>query len=384
MIVPVIGVALIAVTIADIYFTVLYARPGAGVLSPRLSQAVWAAFRWVGCCLLPDARSRVLSHSGPALLVLIVAVWVTLLTASFAMIYWPAVGTSILSRSGSTSVQFATALYYSGYALTTLGVGDVVAVTAGYRLLTIVEAALGFSVLTLTLTYVLSVYGALSQRNVLALRLQHRTSSTGDAAELLALSGRDTGAARGELSSLADGLLNLIEAYRSYPVLHYFRPTQPVNALPRIAFQVMDLVTLVQTALDPAEYRSLIRSTAVTALREGGNQLLKEIPGEFGSASPLAKPGSPAGFPSPDPLDPYQVEKWRRRFHRAAKRLQAAGIATAPDLTLACEQYIRLRQEWQPYVEALAMRTLFEWQEIAPADEHPEGRQPRSEVLRAA
>lgn len=59
--------------------------------------------------------------------------------------------------------------YYSGYSLTTLGTGDIVPKTATYRLLTVLEAVLGFSTFTRTLTYFLSVYSALRQRNVFAL-----------------------------------------------------------------------------------------------------------------------------------------------------------------------------------------------------------------------
>lgn len=134
----------------------------------------------------------------------------------------PALGTGIRASSGTTPTDFAAALYYSAYSLTTLGTGDLVPQTGFFRLLMAFEAAVGFSV---------SVYSALVRRNTFGTNLHHRTASTGNVAEFLARlgAGGDFDGARQELSSVADEVANLYESHNFYLVLHYFRFSVPLT-----------------------------------------------------------------------------------------------------------------------------------------------------------
>jgi Ion channel len=93
---------------------------------------------------------------GPTLLIITVAVWILLLLLGFALIAWPALG-KIQMEMGETPTDFITAIYYSGYSLATLGTGDITPQTSTYRLLMVLETILGFSTLTMTLTYFESV-----------------------------------------------------------------------------------------------------------------------------------------------------------------------------------------------------------------------------------
>lgn len=123
-------------------------------------------------------------------------------------------------ETASAPTDFVTAIYYSGYTVTTLGTGELTPQTSTYRLLMILEAVLGFSVLTMTLTYFESVYNHLIERNTFALSLHHRTARTVDAAELLArigTSGDFDSSARQDISNMAQKLLNILESHHSYP-----------------------------------------------------------------------------------------------------------------------------------------------------------------------
>lgn len=129
-------------------------------------------------------------------------------------------------ETGSTPTDFVTAIYYSGYTLTTLGTGELTPQTSTYRLIMILEAVLGFSVLTMTLTYFESVYSHPIERNTFALSLHHRTARTADAAELLASIGSSEdfdSSVRQDISNMAQKLLNILESHHSYPTLGYFR-----------------------------------------------------------------------------------------------------------------------------------------------------------------
>ncbi|HEY9763312.1 MAG TPA: potassium channel family protein [Trichocoleus sp.] len=315
------------------------------------------------------ARS-VLSYSGPTILLAVVAVWVLLLLNGFALIFWSALGSGIRASEGATPTDFMTAFYLSGYVLTTLGMGDIVPQNGIYRLLSILEAALGFSIFTLTITYLLAVYSALTQRNIFALRLHHRTDGTGDAVEMLARYGQDGDFAkvREDISGMSLSLLTLLESHHAYPVVHYFRFRESYYALSRIVLIAMDTATLLKSTLHEDRYRSLINCTAVAELSGGGLHLLSELAHSF-----LPRQDYCESRPS-EPL-------LRERYYDAVARLKQEGIETTADLEAGANLYVSLRRQWEPYVRAIAHYMAYDWQEIAPHEKDIERNLP-DRVLR--
>ncbi|HEY9666120.1 MAG TPA: potassium channel family protein [Coleofasciculaceae cyanobacterium] len=350
----IVGVGLVVLALVDLYLTVLYPRLSSGILSLPIGKGIWCLFR-LAACSIPSKDKRLLSHAGAIVLIAIVVVWICLLIGGFALIVWPALGSAIQASQGQTPTDFGTALYYSGYSLTTLGVGDLVPKTHLYRLLTILEAALGFSVFTLTITYLLSVYSALIRRNSFALTLHHRTVGTVDAAELLARfgTGGNLSGIQQDISNMARDLMHLLEAQHSYPVLLYFRFSQNYYALPRMVYVSLDTATLIKSALNPEEYRSLVYSTAVTQLWGGTIQLLTEVSSAF----------LPKGRPN---INEQQEQVWRQRYYHAVEKFRTEGIATVGDLEEGANLYIALRRKWQPDLAALSAYMAYEWSEVAP------------------
>ncbi|MBD2465144.1 two pore domain potassium channel family protein [Oscillatoria sp. FACHB-1407] len=357
-----IGLGLVILALIDVFLSVLYPRSGKGWLSVPLSRGIWKLFGFMAD--LPrwkrqKTRDRILSYAGPTVLVIVIAVWVLLLLFGFALMVWVALGSAIQSSNGPTPTDFITAFYYSGYTLTTSGFGDLVPQTNSYRLLAIIESALGFSIFTLTITYLLSVYSALTQRNVFALSLHHQTARAANAAELLARLGADGDFqnSRQDIAQIAVNALMLLESHHAYPVLHYFRFQRPYYAMARIALLTMDTATLIRSALDEKQYRSLVNSTAVAALGDGGQHLLTELSNSF--------------LPNCDRTRQQQPDSVLRQwYYQAIDRLQLEGIATPADLDAGAELYITLRRQWEPYVMAMAAQLKYDWSDIAPAEQH--------------
>ena len=353
-----VGIGLVLLALQDIYLTVLYPRLGRSVFSMLLSKGIWWLFK-LATRTIPFKGDRLLSHSGPIILVSILVVWLSLLIFGFALIVWPALGSTIQASQGETPTDFGTALYYSGFSLTTLGTGDLVPKTDTQRLLMFVQAAIGFSIFTLTITYLLSVYSAFVKRNSFALSLHHRTVGTGDAAELLARMG-----ANGQLNdiqqniaTMARDVLNvLVESHNSYPVVLYFRFQQTYYSLPRIVLLNMDTATLIKSALNSEKYRSLICSAAVAELWGGSLHFLHQLSHSF---------LPPRGRLH---INAQQEQAWRERYYRAVERLKAEGIETVADLEEGANSYISLRRKWQPDLTALSAYMAYKWSEVAPND----------------
>ncbi|GAA6614583.1 potassium channel family protein [Scytonema sp. NUACC26] len=354
LLVQLIGAGLIVLSLLDIYLTVLFPRLGSSLVSLRLGKGVWWFFRLIAR-IMPFKDEKVLSHSGPVLIIATVIVWLGLLLWGFALIVWTELGWSIQSNKGQTETDFISALYYSGFSLTTLGTGDLTPETTFQRLLMILEASLGFSVFTLTITYLLSVYSAITRRHTFALSLHHRSAGTADAAEMLARLGAsgELNGIQQDISNMARDLIDLLESQNSYPALLYFRFRQCYYALPRIILLAMDTATLIKSALNTKKYRSVTHSTAVEELWGGGLQLLVELSSLFLPKNRSKKNDS-------------QEQMWHKRYYHAVERMKAEGIETADDLEAGVSLYISLRRQWNPHVVALARYMAYDWNEIAP------------------
>lgn len=344
------GVVLVCVVLADVFLTVLFPASGRGPIRRPLSRWSWRFFAAVGRRLGTATRRRFLAYSGPAQIAATVLVWVVLLVVGWSAVFQPALGTSVVAARGPTDTGWPTALYFSGFSFTTLGTGDVVPVSATYRLLSVAEAAIGFSVFTLALTYFLSVYGAITARRSFASSLHARTYGTGSSVQLLVglAADGDIAGGRQRLGHLAGSLTHTLETHRSYPVLRYFHFRERRYALPQILLVALDASALLSSALDPERYRGLVRSPAIFELSGAGSELLAELVPDRGATAP--EPGTASG--------------WERHFERAAAELAAAGLDVVPDLAAGARAYVGLRARWDGPLRTLTRAMLYDWQEI--------------------
>lgn len=344
-----IGAALMLLFLADVFLTVLYARAGTGLLAPYWNRAIWALLH--GASRLFGRRSAtVLSLAGPLIVVSLIGFWAVGLTVGAALLIHPELGTAIRPSSGGTPTDFITALLVAGNSLSIVGGGDYAPHTAATRMLYLANSLVGTSVLSLVLSYLVQVYSALRERNTLALSVDLMTGGTGDAAEMLArlMPAGDGGTATSELGNLARSLAATKEAHHFYPVLFYFRFKDPRYSVSRICFVLLDLATLVDTALDPRRYGALAKSGPVTSLRLGASLLIETLDGNF---------------PTTGNLSDGTGETWRERqsYVAATQTLAHAGIAHQSD---GIEGYVAARGEWERLIRRVAPTLGYTMQEI--------------------
>jgi len=157
---PLAGGIVLAITLLDVFLTVLYARAGAGLIAPWLARGVWRVFR----ALSGGKHAGILSFCGPAQLVVLVLVWGALLALGAGLMIHPGLGTGVRSSSGTTDTDFVTALFVGGSSMSIVGASDYGPTTAAYKLLFLFNSLVGLSVTSLTLTYLMQVYTALRSR----------------------------------------------------------------------------------------------------------------------------------------------------------------------------------------------------------------------------
>jgi hypothetical protein len=352
VVLPAAGFAVVLVATLDVFFTVLFPASGHGPIREPLSRFVWHVFRLVWRISTVPRRRHLLSYSGPVLITVTLTAWFLLLVVGWAMIYQPALGTGIRASSGPTDTSWATALYFSGFNLTTLGVGDVTPTTGVYRLLAIAEAALGFAFFSMVITYFLSVYSSLIGRNAFAQGLHHLSGNTGDAAELIVrmADGDDLAEARRHLSEKAGFLRDTHQTQRFYPVLRYFHYREPQYALPRVLLVSLDTAALIRSAVDSERYAGVIRSPGLNDLFDAAWALMHEL------------------VPSARPLPPSErkAEEWRDRFRAARTRFGDSGLRVCDDPETGAAEYVALRARWDQPVRELAANMLYDWDDVAP------------------
>src|SRR5262249_55504278 len=122
-------------------------------------------------------------------------------------------------------VDFNTYLYLSGVTFSTLGFGDVVAVSPLGRLLTVAEALLGFGFLACLIGYLPVFYQAFSRREVTISLLDARAGSPPSAASLLLrlAQAQNVPAVVPFLAEWERWAAELLESHLTYPVLSFYR-----------------------------------------------------------------------------------------------------------------------------------------------------------------
>jgi len=344
----VLGAVLVLIVAQDVFVTVLFPASGRGIIRKPLSSTIWHLFRAIAKRAGYHRRRNILAYCGPTEIAAVLTVWFVLLIIGWAMIYQPVLGTAIRASSGGvTDTSWATAIYYSGYLITTLGTGGVVPKTGLYRLLAILETASGFVTISMVITYFMSVYSSLTTRNAFAQGLHHATAHTDDAAQLLVMlaDGADLPDARSYLATTAASLRQIFQTHRSYPVLRYFHYREPYYALPRILLTVLDTTALCASALDRQRYSNIVDSAALYELRAAALALLHELIPAVESRTPTSSDN----------------EQWAERYRAATTQLAAAGLHTSTDITNGTRQYLLDRAHWDRPLRHLAHAELYPW-----------------------
>jgi hypothetical protein len=345
-----VGALMVCLVLADVFLTVLFPASGRGPLRKPLSRWTWRAFATVARRLGTQRRRRFLGYSGPTQVVLTVVVWIGLLALGWALVFLPELGHGVVAASGRTDTGLAAALYFSGFSLTTLGTGDIVPVTGLYRVLTVAEAALGFSVFTLVLTYFMSVYSAITNRRTFASSLHQRTYGTGESVQLLIgiIEDGGPGSSGDGLSQLGGFLTHTLETHRSYPVLRYFHFREQRYALPQMLLVALDAAALARSGLDADRYPGLLGSTALYQVSAAGVELLEELVPHANEEQPSLALERP----------------WEQHFVQAVQRMRAAGLQVVPDPGPGTKEYAAQRCRWDSRLRALAHAMIYEWDEI--------------------
>lgn len=222
----VLGVVLIALALRDI-FDVLFHPLGRGMIARRVVRSIAAAARHS-----PRGAGALGLLAGPFSYICVVGTWAALLVVGWALVFLPQMPQGFNFAPGLDPAQhsgFLDALYVSLVNLTSLGYGDISPASAAMRLLGPIETMFGLGLLTASISWLISIYGAISRRDSLA----HEVALAREAEERLGekLADADPELLEALLAGFAEQLIRARRDLIHFPIVHYFRTEDEERAL---------------------------------------------------------------------------------------------------------------------------------------------------------
>lgn len=277
-----VGLLLLVAVSVDLLWTTLWIGGGAGPLTTRLSRGTWRLFNRA------TRSDDALSIAGPAILVLTLAAWLGGLWAGWTLVF---VGgePSLLATRDYTPAAWPDQGYFVAYAMFTMGNGDFAPASSAWQVATSVTTGSGMLLVTLSITYVLSVLRAVTQARSFA----SGVSGLGDqGTEHLRLAWdegeEDFEDLERQLSRLAAQLDTVTEQHLAYPILHYYHSRRPRASTPRAVASLDDVLLVLETGV-PAAHRgnAALRHTLESSIENYLEVLESEAVGPPGEDPPL-------------------------------------------------------------------------------------------------
>lgn len=212
----VLGVLLIVLVFVDLMQTTLMVS-GHGFLSGRLSAGAWRTLLTIH---RRRPSHRLLRLGGPLMILLFYVMWFLLLWAGWSLVFASGDGNVVQSPTKQPA-DLSDLLYFTGFTIITLGVGDYVPHGSLWQILTVAASASGFFLVTMVITYVLPVVSAVVQQRQLASSINGLGGTTQWLLEC-AWSGRAYSGLNLQLVLLTQQVQLIEKQHLAYPVLHYF------------------------------------------------------------------------------------------------------------------------------------------------------------------
>lgn len=228
----ILGVFLLILAIVDLMWTTLWVEGGAGPLTSRLMSWSWRTLRRIG-----EQNSQLLSLTGPLVFAISLLLWITLLWVGWTLIFASA-ETALIDTLTRGPVSWHDLAYFTGYTMFTLGNGDFALQSGVWQLVTILTTASGMLFITLSVTYILSVLDAVTQKRAFAMGVSG-LGTQGTEIVQRGWNGEEFQGLDLPLNMYVSQLNTLTSNHKAYPILHYFHTLETEEA-PVVAIATLD------------------------------------------------------------------------------------------------------------------------------------------------
>jgi hypothetical protein len=241
--IAILGAIVVLIVIIDVFWTTM--GEGGGPLTRRWSNAMWKGLlRLHRLC----GYDGLLTFAGVIIAVSATLVWIVLLWTGWFMIFNGSVEAVEHGSSGRVA-DIPARIYFSGYTIFTLGVGDYVPKGSFWQFLTAVASLSGLFLVTFSITYIVPVAQAATQKRHLALYI-HSIGMSPQTIILNTWRGDNCDMLGEHLTPLTEQLAMLQQQHLTYPVLHYFHAKHTHEAA-ALAVSVLDeALTILEAGIE--------------------------------------------------------------------------------------------------------------------------------------
>lgn len=238
----VVGAGLLVYALIDLLWT-CFLEGGAPVTTRACS---WLAKGLLKCQTRRTSR-RLIAKAGLVSAVTTVLVWGVSLWAGWTLIFCASPGALVASDTGRPA-DLTERVYFVGYTIFTLGLGDYKPVSHFYEIITALAAGSGFMLFGLALSYLVPVVSAATAKRQLGVCIWALGKDPGDIIAR-AWNGADSTALNPHLVSLVPMLAGLGENHLTYPVLHYFHSTKRSSSAAASVAALDEALTILECGL---------------------------------------------------------------------------------------------------------------------------------------
>jgi hypothetical protein len=236
------GVAVLAITSVDLLLSAFV--EGVGPLSVRMGLLLARALRLM---VLRFKMRRVLAWGGVLSVLLPLVIWTFLLWLGWTLIFCSEPRAVVAAATGAPA-DIWQRVYFTGYNLFTLGIGDFVPHGAVFEILTDLCCASGFLLFGAAIAYLVPIISAATYKRQIGAYIWALGSSPTEII-VRAWNGVDCSAIQPHLVALAPMLLGLSENHFTYPVLHFFRSTRRTAATGANVAMLAEALTIMECGL---------------------------------------------------------------------------------------------------------------------------------------
>ena len=330
----IVGVAIVLVTAADIFRSLLVPRANTRVLrvGPILTSALFSVWQ-AGANRIRRVRLRqtVRASLAPLVLTLTLVVWAALLIVGFGLVFWA-------DRANFTPsfLSIGDAFYAAGSAFSTLGINA--SVHGDFTRVAVLTCSIaGLAIVTVVATFLISIQAGYGRRETLVLRLESHVTLPPAGIAILETYADET--IVGRLGAFFEAwelwATEIAISHRAFPVLLFFRSNDSRCEWLAAFGAVLDAAALLDSTIVDAP--SEARAGAHFVLRTGA-RVLADMAQQFAA----------------EKVSIDVIDTARFRDHRA--RLAAAGYSVVDNEKAAASRYEDRRQTYAGALIGLGRR----------------------------
>lgn len=240
------GIIILLVVIYDFFFTTLSVS-GAGVISRKVSVAAYKTLQFT----LRFFGRKIYSYSGLIVNLSIFFTWLLLVWAGLFLVYSSDPDAILNSRGRAANVMER--LYFTGYVLSTLGMGNFFPTTRIFEIISSIFSFFGFIFFTSSITYFLSVSSAVINKRTLSRTIQNLGKTPEKiAARLLEI---DTSYSYQKMMNFQVMLDRHVVNHQAYPVVHYYSHPETAVSLGLNIVRLDEAVSILLTSPEAAKLK---------------------------------------------------------------------------------------------------------------------------------